>query len=89
MDRLGAKRLEKIIKGVSNHWRIRVLFLLGNKPGLSLDEINEELGASYKTMAEHTKRLEVAGLIKKNYVGRTVVHKTTKLGIDILTFLRM
>lgn len=81
------KRLEKIVKGFANHRRIQILELLENRP-VSLSQISVILRVNLKTVAEHTRRLESAGLITKNYKGREVVHTITSTGVNILKFLR-
>jgi Mn-dependent DtxR family transcriptional regulator len=81
------KHLEKIVKGFSNHRRIQTLEYLETRPA-SLSEISAALKVNLKTIAEHTRRLDSAGLIAKKYKGREVVHKISQLGNDILTFLR-
>jgi DNA-binding transcriptional ArsR family regulator len=81
------KRLEKIVKGFANHRRIEILELLSKRTA-SLSQISTILKVNLKTIAEHTRRLESAGLIEKKYKGREVVHTISNLGINILTFLR-
>lgn len=81
------KRLEKLAKGFANHRRIQILELLEKKP-LSLSQISAILKVNIKTVSEHTRRLDIAGLISKKYRGREVVHAISDKGLDILTFLR-
>ncbi len=82
------KRLERIVKGFANHWRIRILRLLAKEPELSVEEITEILDANAKTIGSHLQRLAVAGLIMKRYEGRSVRHKLTPLGKEALISLR-
>lgn len=82
------RQLETIVKGFSNHRRIEILNLLEKTPRLSLSEISEVLGINFKTAAEHTRRLTIAGLVSKQNIGAAVHHTVTPLGRIILKFLR-
>ena len=79
---------EKIIKGIANHRRIEVLYLLAGSPSMSVEEIAEACRIDYKTVASHLKRMTLSGLITKTNYGRRVEHKITKLGSDSVKFLR-
>lgn len=83
------KKTERIIKGAANHRRLAILSLLQKKPELSVDEIATALQINFKTASEHIRRLAIAGLVIKRYDVRSVRHKLTKRGVDILTFSRM
>ena len=83
------KYLEKIVKGFANHRRIQILNLLSESPNLSLNDISTKLRINLKTASEHTRRLQLAGLIEKKYQGATVRHNISQLGIIILKFLRI
>ncbi len=82
------RKLEKIVKGFSNHRRIEILALLDRHPGLSLMDISKELHANFKTIADHTRRLTHAGLVSKKNFGAAVEHAVSPLGRLILKFLR-
>lgn len=82
-------KLERIMKGAANKWRIAMLELVNKKPGLPLYGISEILSMNMKTASEHMRRLSLAGLVTKRYRGRSMQHGLTKLGKDILRFLRM
>ena len=81
-------RLEKIVRGFSNHRRIEILDLLHDYPGLSLLKISRKLDVNFKTCGEHVRRLAIASLVRKKAKGRTVRHTLTLLGENVLTFLR-
>ncbi|MBN1168407.1 winged helix-turn-helix transcriptional regulator [Candidatus Woesebacteria bacterium] len=85
---MNTKRLQKIVKGFSNHRRIQIMELLETYPDLSLSDIASRTKINLKTAGEHTRRLDASGLIEKNYRGRDVIHSLTILGKNILTFLR-
>lgn len=76
------------MKGASNHRRIEILYLLKEKPNLSVFEISEELGCNFKTVSEHIRRLVISGLVVKWSDGNSVRHEVTFLGESILKFLR-
>ncbi len=80
--------LEKIIKGASNHRRVEILYLLKEKPNLSVFDISEKLKCNFKTISEHTRRLVQSGLISKYSDGSSVRHEITLLGENVLKFLR-
>lgn len=88
MERKHFRQLEKITKGIANHRRIEVLYLLEAKPNLSLSQISNELGVNFKTVAEHVRRLVISGLVWKNNIGKEVQHKLSDSGAIILKFLR-
>jgi len=83
-----SRKLERVFKGVANHWRIDILFLIIKSPEISLFQIADRLGANRKTISEHTWRLYKAGLINKNYKGRQVVHTLSPYGEKIARILR-
>jgi DNA-binding transcriptional ArsR family regulator len=86
---IGYKKVEKIVKGFANHWRIQILELLANNSHLSVDQITQNLGGNFMTISVHIKKLSDAGLVDKQYKGRFVLHNLTKRGRDILTFCKM
>ncbi len=82
------RKLEKTVRGFSNHRRIQILELIKKKPELSALDISEEVKINYKTAADHIRRLTLAGLVMKRSQGQEVCHKITPLGANILMFLR-
>lgn len=83
-----SRQLERHLKGVSNHWRIDILILIANDEGLTLDEICQHLNGNVKTISEHTRRLALAGLVNKKYLGKSVAHSLSPYGRLIVDFLR-
>ena len=83
------KKVEKIVKGIANHWRIRILELLNKSSDLSVDQITENLNANFATISVHLQKMVGAGLVVKKYRGRFVLHSLTSRGKNILTFCRM
>ena len=82
-----AKQFERHFKGVANHRRIAILLLVSKNPNITLEAISETLDCNFKTISEHTRRLAQAGLLNKNYHGRTVVHTLSPYGEIITKFI--
>ena len=82
------RKLERLVRGFSNHRRIEILELVKRKPEMSVIEISEELKINFKTASEHIRRLAIAGLVMKRSEGSAVCHKITNIGSSILMFLR-
>lgn len=86
---LTPRQTEKIIKGFSNHTRIKMLILIDGKPELSVFEISRELKINHKTASEHLRRLTIAGLLLKHNRANNVLHILSPRGKSILKFLRI
>ena len=82
------RKLERVVKGFSNHRRIQMLQLVSDNPDLSLYEISGKLKINFKTASEHLRRLTVSGLISKRSEGSFVHHKISQRGRTILRFLK-
>lgn len=82
------RRLERVIRGFSNHRRIEIMTLLAKTPELSVFEIADILNINFKTASDHIRRLAVAGLVLKRNEGNSVRHKLTRTAETILVFLR-
>ena len=82
------RRFERIFKGAGNHYRIRILMLLGENTDYSLWAISQKLDADFRTISGHTDKLKRAGLIEKRYIGQTVYHELTPYGGKILEFIK-
>jgi DNA-binding MarR family transcriptional regulator len=82
------KQMERHLKGVANHRRIEILFIVANNDKISLDGICETLGGNTKTISEHTKKLTQAGLINKSRQGRGVGHSLSPYGKRFYKFIK-
>lgn len=80
--------MERHLKGVANHRRIEILFIVAERSGITLDGICQATGGNSKTLSEHTKKLTQAGLINKTYIGRGVAHSLSPYGRRFLKFLK-
>jgi len=83
----GPKKLERHFKGVSNHRRIQILLLIAKEPEITLIGIAEAVKGNMKTIAEHVRRLTLAGLVEKRYVSREVRHVLTPYGRTFHSFI--
>ncbi len=85
---LNYRKLERAVRGFSNHRRMQIMELLQKTPELSVDEIATTLRINYKTAAEHIRRLAISRLVLKRNAGHDVRHKLTPHAVQVLKFLR-
>jgi len=83
------KQIERHIKGIANHRRIEILFLVADEEGISVEGISSRLRCNFKTISEHVRRLTLAGLVEKRYEGNSVKHRLSPYGHTFLTFLKL
>ena len=83
-----AKQMERHLKGMANHHRIGILLLISARGGITLESIATALDTNEKTIGEHTRRLNQAGLIDKRYRGRFVEHALSPYGKLFVRFLK-
>lgn len=88
-QKLEYKKVERIVKGFSNHRRLQILDLLDREPELSVQEISDRVKSEMKNISAHITKLAVAGLLMKRSDSKSVRHKLTKRGNVILKFVRM
>lgn len=81
------KQMERHLKGIANHRRIEIIFLIAENCGINVDNISERLRCNMKTISGHILRLEHSGLIRKNYRGRAVTHELSPYGKILYKFL--
>ncbi len=82
------KQLERYFKGISNHKRIAILFIIEKNKGMALGDINDEIKGNLKTTAVHVQKLVNAGLLRKEKRGLTVIHTLSPYGKIIVDFLK-
>lgn len=82
------KSIERHFKGIANHYRIAILILVGSQPGISVEDIANQLRGNFKTISEHTRRLVQAGLVNKQYQGHHVTHTLSPYGQIVLRFVK-
>lgn len=83
-----SKQIEKHIKGIANHRRIDILFLVANAGGITLENISKSLNCNFKTISGHTLKLVNAGLIDKSHNGQMVLHYLSPYGKFFVKFIR-
>ncbi len=81
------KQMERHLKGVANHRRIEILFLVSREEGISVEGISSNLKCNFKTISEHIRRLVQAGLVDKKYEGHFVKHYISPYGRIFVAFL--
>lgn len=84
-----SKQIERHIKGIANHRRIEILFIIADNSEIILDEIADRLKCNLKTISEHTRRLVQAGLVNKRYRGQSVLHTLTPYGKIFHKFIKV
>ena len=89
MRQKSSRKLERIFKGVANHRRIEILFMLKKNPELTLNAISQNSKCNMKTIAEHTRRLVIAGLINKNRFNNMVLHSLSPYGEKMIKCIEM
>jgi DNA-binding MarR family transcriptional regulator len=82
------KQIERHLKGVANHRRIEILFLIAKNDGITVEKVAEALKCNFKTISEHIRRLVQAGLVNKKYQGRQVAHSLSPYGKKIYLFIK-
>ncbi len=82
------RKIERIVKGFSNHRRLEIMELLYKKPELSLNEISEILKVNFKTVFEHIRKMAIAGIVLKRNEGIEVKHRLSERGEKIFLFLK-
>jgi predicted transcriptional regulator len=83
-----AKQMERHLKGVANHRRIDILLLIAQGKGITVEGISGALKCNFKTASGHTSKLVQAGLVNKNYAGRSVTHSLSPYGKVFVNFLK-
>ena len=78
------KRVERIFRGVANHWRVSILLYIKDNPKADLNNISDNLKCNIKTASEHLRRLKHAGLINKKYLKNHVQHTLSPYGEKII-----
>jgi predicted transcriptional regulator len=81
------RQIERHVKGVANHRRIEILFIIAENSGITVEEISKRTNSNFKTISEHIIRMTNAGLIRKGNRGRMVVHEISPYGKIFYKFL--
>ena len=79
--------MERHLKRMANHYRIEILLLIDKEDGIIPENIIERLKANPKTIGEHVRKLNQAGLVNKRYKGKSVEHSLSPYGKIFAHFL--
>ena len=85
---LNYRNVERLIKGVANHNRLKILELLKKSPELSVMDISDKLKIGYENTSDHIRKMAIAGLLMKRSDGPNVRHKLTPRADIILAFCK-
>lgn len=80
--------LGALVKSFAHAHRIGILVLLDKTTGLSVGELADVLGISFRSASEHSTRLALGGLITKSHSGQQVEHSLTPSGKRVVKFLK-
>ena len=83
-----AKQMERHFKGIANHRRIEIMLWVDANPGVTVEELSEDLGVHFKSISQHTKSLAQSGLVDKRYKGRAVEHTLSPYGKRFIKFIK-
>ncbi|MEI6040493.1 MAG: winged helix-turn-helix domain-containing protein [Candidatus Berkelbacteria bacterium] len=83
------ERIERVFKGAANHNRVEILDYIATANDTTLWQISQELEIDFRLVSHHTEILESAGLIEKQYVGRSVMHFLTPYGKAVVDFFKI
>jgi len=82
------RRLERIVRGFSNHRRLQMLQLLAATPEQDVQSMASACGINIRTASDHTFRLVRSGLVLKRSKGRRVLHAVSPRGKAVLAVVR-
>lgn len=82
------RRIERVFKGAANHNRVKILDFIATQNETTLWQISQGLRLKFRNVSQHTERLVKAGLIKKQYAGRQVLHFLTPYGQKVYEFMK-
>jgi DNA-binding MarR family transcriptional regulator len=82
------RQMERHLKGVANHRRIEILFIVAENDGVTLDSICGIMDGNVKTICEHVQKLVQSGLVNKYRHGRGVGHSLSPYGKRFLKFIK-
>ena len=85
---LSENLLVRVGKGIGNARRLAILELLAKRKDLSLTQIAAECRGDVRTIAEHVRKLTLAGLVMKRRAGPIVEHALSPRGRKVLRFIR-
>ena len=72
------KELEKVLKALANERRLKILKILKKNPELSVGEVAEEIGLSFRSTSRHLNLLYRAGILEQERKANLVEYKIAK-----------
>lgn len=72
------KDLEKVLKALANERRLKILKILKKEPELSVGEIAEEIGLSFRSTSRHLTLLYRAGILEQERRANLVEYTIAK-----------
>ena len=72
------KDLEKVLKALANERRLKIIKILKRSSELSVGEIAEEIGLSFRSTSRHLTLLYRAGVLEQERRANLVEYKITK-----------
>lgn len=79
-NRAARNRIERVVKGFASHRRIEILTILDATPNLDISELAIRCRAGFPAVAEHVRKMTVAGLIEKERDGVSIRLRLTERG---------
>ena len=69
------KDLEKVLKALANERRLKIIKILKRSPELSVGEVAEEIGLSFRSTSRHLTLLYRAGVLEQERRANLVEYK--------------
>lgn len=69
------QRIAYILKGIGHEVRLRVIELLHQREGRSVQELQEELGIEQSVLSHHLAKMRDMGLLRTEREGRKVLYR--------------
>lgn len=88
MEQKIAKRIARVFKGVAHYKRAKILAYIAKENNTALWQISQGLKIEFRNASHHTEMLEKAGLVEKQYAGRSVMHFLTPYGQKVYNFMK-
>ncbi|PIR88465.1 MAG: hypothetical protein COU09_02210 [Candidatus Harrisonbacteria bacterium CG10_big_fil_rev_8_21_14_0_10_44_23] len=82
-------RMQRFVRGFSNHRRIEILLYLNEHKGASVVDVAEALGVKLNTISAHVIRLANANLVWKHSDGVAAKCELSREGESVVKFLKL
>lgn len=78
------KELEKVLKALANERRLKILKILKKNSELSVGEVAEEIGLSFRSTSRHLTLLYRVGVLEQERRANLVEHKIANPVLPVL-----